>query len=73
MSSWLEHVKKTMKMNPETPFKDVLKLAKKTYKKGERVVKYAVTGKKTRKHHKRGHKKTQKRGHKKSGKHGRRH
>ncbi len=30
---WLVHVKKTMKENPNLKFKDVLKLAKKTYKK----------------------------------------
>jgi hypothetical protein len=30
---WLTHVKKTMKENPKMEFKDVLKLAKKTYKK----------------------------------------
>ncbi len=30
---WLVHVKKTMKENPKLKFKDVLKLAKKTYKK----------------------------------------
>lgn len=73
MSSWLEHVKKTMKMNPNAAFKDVLKMAKKTYKKGEHVVKYAVTGKKTRKHHKKSHGKTQKKHHKKHGKSARRH
>jgi hypothetical protein len=28
---WLTHVKKTMKENPNKKFKDVLKLAKKTY------------------------------------------
>tara|TARA_B100001063_G_C16447579_1_gene396692 strand:- start:321 stop:623 length:303 start_codon:yes stop_codon:yes gene_type:complete len=59
MSAWLEHVKATMKLNKGKPLKVVLKLAKKTYKKGENivkktgsVVKYAVTGKKTRKHKK---------------------
>ena len=30
---WLTHVKKTMKENPKMEFKDILKLAKKTYKK----------------------------------------
>ena len=70
MSAWLDHVKATMKLNKGKPLKVVLKLAKKTYKKGKHavkrtksVVKYAVTGKKTRKHrtHKhrtRKHKKT---------------
>ncbi len=28
---WLTHVKKTMKANPNKEFKDILKLAKKTY------------------------------------------
>ena len=28
---WLTHVKKTMKENPTKKFKDVLKIAKKTY------------------------------------------
>ena len=49
MSAWLNHVKKTMKLHPSKSFKEVLKLAKKTYKKGASTVKYAVTGKKTRK------------------------
>jgi hypothetical protein len=30
---WLDHVKSTMKKNPKLKFKDVLKEAKKTYKK----------------------------------------
>ena len=30
---WLVHVKKTMKENPKLKFKDILILAKKTYKK----------------------------------------
>ena len=30
---WLAHVKMEMKKNPRKPFKEVLKLAKKTYKK----------------------------------------
>ena len=30
---WLDHVKKTMKENPDKKFKDILKMAKKTYKK----------------------------------------
>lgn len=53
MTAWLKHVKATMKANVGMPFKEVLKLAGKTYKKGESVVKYAVTGKKTRKHRRR--------------------
>jgi len=32
-SKWLVHVKSTMKANPKMKFKDVLKEAKKTYKK----------------------------------------
>lgn len=49
MSAWLDHVKKTMKLNPTKSFKEVLKMAKKTYKKGASTVKYAITGKKTKK------------------------
>ncbi len=49
MSNWLDHVKKTMSMNPGTPLKDVLKMAKKTYKKTASVAKYAVTGKHAKK------------------------
>ncbi len=45
MSAWLDHVKKTMKLNPGKKLKDVLKLAAKTYKKAKSTVKYAVTGK----------------------------
>ncbi len=30
---WLDHVKATMKLHPDMKFKDVLKEAKKTYKK----------------------------------------
>jgi hypothetical protein len=33
VNPWLVHVKKTMKENPDKKFKDILKLAKKTYKK----------------------------------------
>lgn len=52
MSDWLSHVKKTMKMNPGKPLKDVLKMAKKTYKKVGKAVAYGVTGKKSRRHRK---------------------
>jgi len=38
-----------MKLNPTKSFKEVLKMAKKTYKKGASTVKYAITGKKTKK------------------------
>ena len=47
MSAWLDHVKRTMKLNPSKSFKEVLKLAKKTYKKGASTVEYAITGKKS--------------------------
>lgn len=30
--TWLDHVKKTMRENPGKPFRDILKMAKKTYK-----------------------------------------
>jgi hypothetical protein len=53
MSAWLEHVKKTMKLHPGKPLKDVLKAAKATYEKAEGVAEYAVTGKKS---HKKSHK-----------------
>jgi len=46
MSNWLDHVKKTMSVNPGKPLKDILKMAKKTYKKGASVASYAVSGKK---------------------------
>lgn len=48
MSAWLEHVKATMKLHPGKHLKDVLKVAKSTYKKTSDVVKYAVKGKKAR-------------------------
>ena len=56
MSNWLDHVKKTMKLHPGKALKDVLKLASKTYKKTTSVVKYAVTGKRARKHRRRSRK-----------------
>ena len=59
MSAWLDHVKATMKEYPDKAFKEVLKLAAKTYKKTKSTVKYAVTGKKSRKV-KRGGKKSRK-------------
>ena len=65
MSAWLEHVKSTMKSMPGKPLKEVLKEAKRTYKKGVSVIKYAVTGKKSRRSHK-SHKKSAKKAHKKS-------
>lgn len=37
-NGWLEHVKKTMKLHPGKPFKEVLKLAKKTYGAAEKSV-----------------------------------
>lgn len=61
MSNWLAHVKATMKKLPKgTLLKDVLKEAKKTYKKGESVVKYAVTGKKSSRKGRKSHKKSAK-------------
>ena len=70
MSEWLKHVKATMRLNKGLPLKEVLKIAKTTYKTGEKavketgkVIKYAVTGKKKHKKH---HKKSQKKHHKKS-------
>ena len=42
MSNWLSHVKTTMKANPGKALKDVLKMAKSTYKKGTAAVSKAV-------------------------------
>lgn len=42
MSNWLAHVKSTMKANPGKALKDVLKLAKSSYKKGTAAVGKAV-------------------------------
>ena len=42
MTNWLSHVKTTMKANPGKALKDVLKLAKSTYKKGTKAVGKAV-------------------------------
>lgn len=50
MSAWLEHVKKTMKANPDKSLKDVLKMAKKTYKKVASSASKLVSG--TRRKHK---------------------
>lgn len=47
MSEWLKHVKKTMAENAGKPLKEVLKIAKSTYKKGSEVVK--TVAKKTKK------------------------
>jgi hypothetical protein len=45
-----------MKLNPSKSFKEVLKLAKKTYKKGASTVEYAITGKKATKSRSKGKK-----------------
>ena len=60
--TWLEHVKNTMKEYPEKSFKEVLMLAKKTWKKVSSTAKYAVTGKKSRKARKSGKKAAKKAG-----------
>lgn len=60
MTTWLDHVKHTMKLNKGKPLKEVLKLAKATYKKTGEVVKYAVTGKKSVRRHKKTAKKSSK-------------
>jgi hypothetical protein len=49
MSAWLEHVKKTMKMNKGKPLKEVLVIAKKTYKSGKKTASHKVARKPTRK------------------------
>lgn len=50
MNIWLQHVKKTMKENPDKSLKDVLKMAKKTYKKMSSSM--SKHKRKTSKHHK---------------------
>ena len=37
-SAWLDHVKKTLRLNPGKPLKEVLKMAKQTYKKTEKLI-----------------------------------
>lgn len=51
---WLEHVKKVHKANPGKKFKEILIMAKKSYKSVESEVSKAVAGKKhsKAKHHK---------------------
>ena len=54
---WLEHVKKVHKANPGKKFKEILIIAKRSYKSVESEVSKAVAGKKhhkakTGKHHK---------------------
>ena len=44
-NKWLGHVKSVMKANPGKAFKDILKIAKKTYKKSAKAIKFAVIGK----------------------------
>lgn len=75
MSEWMKHVKATMRANPGTPLRDVLKIAKGTYKKGVGTVKKTATPAvtavtavargpakrhRTRKHRKKSHKKSHK-------------
>lgn len=69
--SWLEHVKETMKKHPGKQLKEVLKEAKKTYKKVGSVAKYAVTGKKEhgkKEHSKKEHSKKHSKSKRKTGK-----
>jgi hypothetical protein len=57
-SAWLDHVKATLRQNAGKPLKEVLQIAKKTYKKAESVVEgKKVHKKRTRKHAKKSHKK----------------
>tara|TARA_B100000524_G_C23424512_1_gene289178 strand:+ start:181 stop:366 length:186 start_codon:yes stop_codon:yes gene_type:complete len=51
-NAWLTHVKATMKKYPGKAFKEVLKHAKKTYKKTKSAVVGKKKSKKTRKHRK---------------------
>ena len=58
-NAWLAHVKDTMKKHKGMQFKDVLKAAKKTYKKkggGLKHKKHKSRKQKTRKHKSRRHK-----------------
>ena len=48
-NSWLSHVKATMKMNRDKSFKQVLKIAKKTYKKSQSQSQSQSAGKGKRK------------------------
>lgn len=69
-SAWLDHVKATLRQNAGKPLKEVLQIAKKTYKKAESVVEGKKVHKKshkkrTRKHAKKSHKKHAKKSHKK--------
>mgnify|MGYP001475604899 CR=1 FL=1 len=48
VNAWLSHVKSTMKLHPGKKFKDVLKAAKKTYKKSKKAVVSAVSKKRKR-------------------------
>lgn len=49
MNKWMAHIKSTQAANPTLMFKDVLKLAGKSYKKGASVVSNAVGLKKSKK------------------------
>ncbi len=50
-SAWLDHVKATLRANAGKPLKEVLQIAKKTYKKAESVVEGKKVHKKSQKKH----------------------
>ena len=65
-SAWLDHVKATLRANAGKPLKEVLQIAKKTYKKAESVVEGKKVHKKSQKKHaKKSQKKHAKKSHKK--------
>jgi hypothetical protein len=51
-NSWLVHVKKTLRENRDKSFKQVLKLAKKTYKRSAFAASESKGVRKSRRHHK---------------------
>ena len=54
-NAWMDHVKNTMKLNKGLKFKEILKKAKKTYKKVAKAIVSNFT-KKSRKSHKKSRK-----------------
>ena len=71
-SAWLDHVKKTLRLNPGKPLKVVLKLAKKTYKKATPAVGNKVAKKTQKKRTRKAPKKVRKSRGKKSARRSRR-
>ena len=63
-NAWLVHVKNTMKLHPGLKLKEILKLAKKSYKKGTTVASGTKKHKKHRRKHRK-HRKSRRKSHKK--------